>query len=121
MTSTPFPKKILVTGSNGLLGQKLTDLALADERIALVATSRGANRHPAKGGYTYIDLDILDINRLRAAIAEHRPQAIVNTAAMTNVDACEHDPERSEEHTSELQSLMRISSAVFCLTKKQHQ
>src|SRR3546814_241240 len=28
------------------------------------------------------------------------------------------DPERSEEHTSELQSLMRISYAVFCLTKK---
>src|SRR3546814_7081001 len=27
---------------------------------------------------------------------------------------------RSEEHTSELQSLMRISYAVFCLTKKQH-
>src|SRR3546814_1146416 len=27
-------------------------------------------------------------------------------------------PERSEEHTSELQSLMRISSAVFCLKKK---
>src|SRR3546814_7060208 len=28
------------------------------------------------------------------------------------------DLERSEEHTSELQSLMRISYAVFCLTKK---
>src|SRR3546814_6034562 len=28
--------------------------------------------------------------------------------------------ERSEEHTSELQSLMRISYAVFCLNKKQH-
>src|SRR3546814_6342938 len=28
------------------------------------------------------------------------------------------DPERSEEHTSELQSLMRISYAVFCLNKK---
>src|SRR3546814_2839971 len=27
-------------------------------------------------------------------------------------------PQRSEEHTSELQSLMRISYAVFCLTKK---
>src|SRR3546814_2344514 len=27
-------------------------------------------------------------------------------------------PSRSEEHTSELQSLMRISYAVFCLTKK---
>src|SRR3546814_1749832 len=29
-------------------------------------------------------------------------------------------PDRSEEHTSELQSLMRISYAVFCLTKKKH-
>src|SRR3546814_7101144 len=28
------------------------------------------------------------------------------------------DPDRSEEHTSELQSLMRISYAVFCLKKK---
>src|SRR3546814_4431906 len=29
--------------------------------------------------------------------------------------------DRSEEHTSELQSLMRISYAVFCLKKKQKQ
>src|SRR3546814_1813378 len=29
-------------------------------------------------------------------------------------------PDRSEEHTSELQSLMRISYAVFCLKKKIH-
>src|SRR3546814_8249658 len=32
----------------------------------------------------------------------------------------QYDPERSEEHTSELQSLMRISYAVFCLKKTQH-
>src|SRR3546814_3263813 len=31
-----------------------------------------------------------------------------------------HERPRSEEHTSELQSLMRISYAVFCLKKKQH-
>src|SRR3546814_3165068 len=34
---------------------------------------------------------------------------------------CRHDPPRSEEHTSELQSLMRISYAVFCLKKKTEQ
>src|SRR3546814_9290390 len=33
----------------------------------------------------------------------------------------DYAPERSEEHTSELQSLMRISYAVFCLKKKTHQ
>src|SRR5690606_31940725 len=93
MTSTQLTRKILVTGSNGLLGQKLTDLALADDRITLVATSRGENRPPIKDGYTYIDLDIQDSDRLRTAVAEHLPQTIINTAAMTNVDACEHDPE----------------------------
>src|SRR3546814_6063070 len=33
-------------------------------------------------------------------------------------DRCDVWHERSEEHTSELQSLMRISYAVFCLKKK---
>src|SRR3546814_9355211 len=39
----------------------------------------------------------------------HSPQV----AALFDID-------RSEEHTSELQSLMRISYAVFCLKKKRH-
>src|SRR3546814_7987572 len=37
-----------------------------------------------------------------------------------NLDATEHHRGRSEEHTSELQSLMRISYAVFCLKQKQN-
>src|SRR3546814_7789206 len=39
-------------------------------------------------------------------------------AVMTRPMASEDGPIRSEEHTSELQSLMRISSAVFCLQKQ---
>lgn len=85
-------KKIFVTGSNGLLGQKLTDLALTDDTIELIATSRGQNRHPIKNGYHYIDLDIVDDRQLSEVIAQYRPDVIINTAAMTNVDACEHDP-----------------------------
>src|SRR3546814_4407230 len=43
-----------------------------------------------------------------------------NYGADMNVGACLYFPVdlRSEEHTSELQSLMRISYAVFCLKKK---
>src|SRR3546814_2807446 len=44
----------------------------------------------------------------------HVQRQRVVLAAMCFV--CDHD--RSEEHTSELQSLMRISYAVFCLKKK---
>src|SRR3546814_1720727 len=39
-------------------------------------------------------------------------------AGTTNISRSLADWRRSEEHTSELQSLMRISSAVFCLKKK---
>src|SRR3546814_1630838 len=39
----------------------------------------------------------------------------VNPVALSGAS---HDKQRSEEHTSELQSLMRISYAVFCLKKK---
>src|SRR3546814_3234640 len=38
--------------------------------------------------------------------------------AISQAYDCLKDPQRSEEHTSELQSLMRISYAVFCLKKK---
>src|SRR3546814_10684195 len=40
-------------------------------------------------------------------------------AVLVERDAVDVIDERSEEHTSELQSLMRISYAVFCLKKKQ--
>ena len=61
-------KRVLVTGSNGLLGQKIIDLALAQSDISLVATSSGSNRHPVKVGYTYQELDVCDADALSAAI-----------------------------------------------------
>src|SRR3546814_3964818 len=42
----------------------------------------------------------------------------INEAGITDRRLDEHIARRSEEHTSELQSLMRISYAVFCLKKK---
>ncbi|QNL52238.1 SDR family oxidoreductase [Olivibacter sp. SDN3] len=90
-------KKVLITGSNGLLGQKITDAALADANIAYIATSRGANRHPVKKGYIYIDLDITDFEQTENIVKECSPDVIINTAAMANVDACERDPVASQK------------------------
>src|SRR3546814_1611451 len=41
-------------------------------------------------------------------------------AGVAKARAAQVEPTRSEEHTSELQSLMRISYAVFCLKKKKN-
>ena len=81
--------KVLITGSNGLLGQKLLHKLRVDEEINLVAISRGKNRVSEKNGYTYFDLDITDNDEVQRVIVEQMPDVVINTAAMTNVDMCE--------------------------------
>src|SRR3546814_6222962 len=49
---------------------------------------------------------------------ERRIDLAAGEADVAVTVADRHDRKRSEEHTSELQSLMRISYAVFCLKKK---
>src|SRR3546814_4492104 len=51
------------------------------------------------------------------AVVAHGAAAVLRPLQHLFPAACAADP-RSEEHTSELQSLMRISYAVFCLKKK---
>src|SRR3546814_11446878 len=48
----------------------------------------------------------------------HSPDGHNGTPTASTTSGYEQCPRRSEEHTSELQSLMRISYAVFCLKKK---
>src|SRR3546814_1800857 len=54
------------------------------------------------------------------AITEIQPDAfnLANRSVVLPIVPMFHAYSRSEEHTSELQSLMRISYAVFCLKKK---
>src|SRR3546814_6604316 len=49
-----------------------------------------------------------------------KAQEIEKSDSFVDVPDTDHGMQRSEEHTSELQSLMRISYAVFCLKKKKH-
>lgn len=86
-------KTVLTTGSNGLLGQKLTEKVLAEGRIKLVATSKGINRYPVSEGYEYAEMDILNAEEVRAVVGKYKPDAIIHTAAMTNVDTGEANKE----------------------------
>lgn len=84
--------RILVTGSNGLLGQKLVAALRNDPEVKLIASSRGEDRTPDPGGYLYLSLDCTDAASVHRAFDETHPDVVIHTAAMTNVDACELDP-----------------------------
>ncbi len=88
--------KVLITGSNGLLGQKLIELYKGNDGINLIATARGENRFPIKEGYTFDLLDITNELEVKEVIAKHKPDVVINTAAMTNVDACELEKEECD-------------------------
>jgi dTDP-4-dehydrorhamnose reductase len=89
-------KTILITGSNGLLGQKLVDLLSKEDHIQLIATAKGENRLPNQEGYIYQSLDITDNQQVNEVFATYKPQIVIHTAAMTNVDTCESDLEGCE-------------------------
>ena len=84
-------KRILVTGANGLLGQKIIYLLSSRIDIDLYATGRGRNRLLDDVNYKYVSLDITDESSVNDVIADISPNSIIHCAAMTNVDACELD------------------------------
>lgn len=83
--------KILVTGSNGLLGQKLTDYYRSRPNIEFIATAKGNDRYNNPTGYRYLSLDITNKQEVESILGSTKPDVVINTAAMTNVDACEGD------------------------------
>ena len=83
--------KVLITGSNGLLGQHL--VKLMSPRYELIATSRGVNRLKNQSGYTYREMDITIEESVKKVLLEEKPEAIIHCAAMTHVDQCELNPE----------------------------
>jgi dTDP-4-dehydrorhamnose reductase len=84
--------KLLITGSNGLLGQKLIDLCVA-KQIDFLATSSGANRYSVCPIHQYKTLDITDEQNIQEVLESYQPTHVIHTAAMTNVDQCELHPE----------------------------
>lgn len=85
--------KILITGSNGLLGQKLVYKLRNNSTITCIATARGENRLVKTDGYVYESLDITNAENVKTVFKNQMPGVVINTAAMTNVDACETEKE----------------------------
>lgn len=86
-------KKILITGSNGLLGQKLVSLLYSTQDFDFVATARGENRIVSVQGFTYRSMDVTLESDVLKVISEEKPDFVIHTAAMTNVDQCEDEKE----------------------------
>ena len=106
--------KILITGSNGLLGQKLAELLGQQPNVEVLATSRGANKlaevHPK---LPFAPLDVTDAAQVRALLTQELPTHLIHTAAMTNVDDCELNREACwQQNVTAVQHLVEICAGL---------
>lgn len=81
--------KILVTGANGLVGSRVCEqLSLKGHEV--LGVGRGARR--AAGSWRYVSVELTQQPDVLKTALPFEAQAIIHTAAMTEVDACEKAP-----------------------------
>jgi dTDP-4-dehydrorhamnose reductase len=81
--------KILITGITGLLGSEIA--ALLEEKHEII----GIARENSFGSVETLKLDISDYETVYRAVTKLNPDLIIHAAAMSNVDACESDPDQA--------------------------
>jgi len=86
-----IPLKILLTGCNGLLGQRVVQCMPANVHITGVDQDEQVYIHGEH--FKYIRLDITDRKSVKCLIDEIAPAWIINAAAYTDVDGCETNKE----------------------------
>src|SRR3546814_1485265 len=104
-------KNVIQNTSSGVCGHALE--IVAGERGRADEVDRIEQHRPDLD--KLVDRALNGVEALAVRDQEHQ-QAVVVRPPFADLLAAMED--RSEEHTSELQSLMRISYAVFCLKKK---
>jgi len=82
--------KILLTGANGLLGRHLVK-KLAEKGYEVIATAKGESKINSigNGKVKFLSLDITDGAAVNKLMNEVKPDVLLHTAAMTQVDECE--------------------------------
>ena len=86
-------KRLLVCGSNGLVGQRLALMFGHTTDYEVLHTSHHRNFHLDRQLFDYTQLDITNRSDVKSLVTSYRPDVIINAAAISSVDRCEQQRE----------------------------
>lgn len=92
-SGTLIKKRILIIGSNGMLGQRLTEHYSSKSKIELMTAS--AEDESFFPDISYKKIDLTDKKQVKSLINDFYPDVIINAAAFTNVDKSEIQKEQA--------------------------
>ena len=102
--------KVVVIGSNGLLGQTLVNKLYKHSKYQLYAMASGENRNSKVAALNYFEIAITDFKSIKLQLNLIKPDFIINALAMTNVDVCEVEQTQCDVvNVSFVEQLARIS------------
>lgn len=108
--------RIILTGSNGFLGQTLTDKLVQRPDVTLLATSKRRNRNPNLEDGAFAPCDLESFEAFDELAKKFKPTHVIHTAAISSVEACEKNPE-----TCELTNVLFVKKlAEFCKAHQVH-
>lgn len=84
-------KRLLITGSSGMLGQKVTEFYINKKNFELLCLA--IDKYPVYDNVDYVSCDLADKDHVKKIVYDFCPDVIINTAAFTNVDLCESERE----------------------------
>ncbi|MDC1067698.1 SDR family oxidoreductase [Candidatus Kapabacteria bacterium] len=104
-------KKILITGSTGKVAEAITTLLLREypDVKLLLLTSDIKNIKPTKRSSVF-QAFYENVKWLKDFVINHKPDIIINCAAMTNVDACEDEKEKAMNLNASLPETLSIAA-----------
>lgn len=113
-------KKVLITGSTGLLGSALH--FTAPQNVKVAGTVIRNYLVPNVEGVEYYVVDVMNHRTVDRAVRIFRPDVIVHTAAQANVDYCErHQPEAHDINVKGSKNIIKAANkygatVIFCST-----
>jgi dTDP-4-dehydrorhamnose reductase len=88
-------QKVLITGSNGLVGQALCHKLIESDNFEVIATSLHDSRFPEKDEIKFERLDITIASEVDYIIQLYKPDFVIHSAAVSQIDFCEENKDDS--------------------------
>jgi dTDP-4-dehydrorhamnose reductase len=106
-------KKIAIIGARSKTAEALIRILPAETDWEILLFSSGLKNEGEARGFRYFPLNYADPKALRDICLRELPEVIINTSAMTNVDACEHEKQLAwTVNVTWVEQLVRTASVI---------